>query len=42
MDIIQGYINLYITGFATGVGLIGIPVMTGSAIGLLYKIAARG
>ena len=41
MDIIQEYINLYITGFEIGVGLAALPVVMGSAIGFLYKIFAR-
>lgn len=42
MDIIQEYLSLYASGFAVGVALVGIPVMMGSAIGFIYKIAERG
>lgn len=42
MDIIQEYLALYASGFAVGVVLSGIPVMMGSAIGFVYKIAGRG
>lgn len=42
MDIIQEYINLYVTGFEIGIGLSVLPVMMGSAIGFIYKIASRG
>ena len=42
MDVIEAYLNLYITGFEVGVIMVGLPVMTGSAIGFLYKIASRG
>lgn len=41
MEIIEQYLALYATGFAVGVALTGIPVMIGSAIGLVYKIAAK-
>lgn len=42
MDIIQEYLNLYVSGFAVGVSIVGIPVMMGSAIGFVYNIAGRG
>lgn len=42
MDVIRDYIQLYITGFGIGVGLAVLPVVMGSAIGFVYKIAAKG
>lgn len=42
MDVIQDYINLYYTGFEIGVALAAIPVIMGSAIGFVYKIAMKG
>lgn len=41
MDVITEYIQLYITGFSIGVAMIGFPVMMGSAIGFVYRIAAK-
>ena len=41
MDIITEYIQLYITGFSIGVGMIGFPVMMGTAIGFIYRICAN-
>lgn len=41
MEVIQEYLSLYATGFAVGVALSGIPVMMGTAIGFIYKIAAK-
>lgn len=37
MDVIQSYINLFISGFAVGVAMIGEPVMIGSVIGWVYN-----
>lgn len=37
MDVIESYINLFITGFEIGVALIGGPLMIGSVIGWVYK-----
>lgn len=37
MDVIQSYINLFISGFEVGVALIGVPVMIGSVIGWVYN-----
>lgn len=41
MDLIQEYIGLFKTGFEIGVALAAIPVIMGSAIGLIYKIAGK-
>ena len=41
MEVINEYLSLYAAGFAVGVALSGIPVMMGTAIGFLYKIAAK-